>query len=145
YMQSYVPPLVKTGGIWLRLQPERAWQMFLTKSDEHAALVIDGRWSWFPPSLRPKVVDGVYDLPVLVTLDDDTGYALVQMVDPRECMALSPNTFAPAHDLSLIGHGVKAGDVVTVPIRIQYLKIESMKDVEALYTQFCRDLQIPLE
>ena len=145
YMQSRVPPLVKTGGLWLRLQPERAWQMFLCKTREHAALVTDGRWGWFPPSLQSKVVDGVYDLPILVTRDDDTGYALIQLADPRECMAVSPNTFAPAHDLSFMGHDVSAGDVVTVPVRIHYMKIDSMEPVEALYRQFCKDRGIPVE
>lgn len=143
YMHNPVPPLLKTDGIWLRLQPERGWQMFAAKSAEHAKMVEDGRWSWFPDSLRSKVIDTFYDLPVLVTRDDTTGYALIQMVDPRECMGLSPNTFAPAHDLSLIGHDVKEGDVVIVPVRLLYRQIESMDEVEALYEEFLSDRNIP--
>ncbi|HQO34918.1 MAG TPA: hypothetical protein PLG59_09665, partial [bacterium] len=84
-------------------------------------------------------------LPVLVTRDDETGYALIQMADPRECMGLSPNTFAPAHDLSLVGHDVKSGDEVSVPIRLYYRKIDSMTEVEDLYNQFRKDLGIPEE
>ena len=144
YMHSRVPPLVKTGGRWIRLQPERNQQMFLPRTPELGRMVLDGRWDWFTGSLRPHLTEGVYDLPVMVTRDEEEEYALIQMADPRECMALSPNNFAPAHDLSLVGHDVKAGETVTVPIRLLYQKIQNLEEVEKLYQDFCRDREIPL-
>lgn len=143
YMQSYVPPLIKRDGAWVRFQPERNQQMFLPKTEAHGEMVFDGRWSWFSSRLVPARIEGVYELPVMVTRDEDTGYALVQLIDPRECMALSINNFAPAHDVSLIGHDVKAGQTVTVPVRIHYRKIERLAEVEELYKRFCEDRGIP--
>ncbi len=145
YMHSRVPPLVKTGGRWIRLQPERNWQMFLPKTPQHGEFVLDGRWSWFPGGLKPHLVHSVYDLPVMVTRDENSKYALIQMTDPRECMALSPNNFAPAHDLSLIGHDVKKRETIIIPIRLCYQKIDRLEEVEQLYTQFCRDFSIQLK
>ncbi len=145
YMHSRVPPLAKMGGRWIRLQPERGWQMFLPKTPRHGEYVLDGRWGWFPSGLKPHLVHSVYDRPILVTRDENSQYALIQLVDPRECMALSPNNFAPAHDLSLVGHDVKKGETVTVPIRLHYQKIDDMVEVEKLYNQFRKDRAIPEE
>lgn len=144
YMHSRVPPLLKMNGEWIRLQPEGNWQMFLPKTKQHGELVMDGRWDWFPDWLEPHVVNEVYDIPVIVTRDEDNPFALIQMIDPSECMALSPNNFAPAHDFSLIGRDVKAGETVKIPVRLVYKELKSMNEIEELYRTFLADHEINL-
>lgn len=140
YMADWTPPLIKCGGEWMRPFPEKRFQMFVPKDDEVAAWPPDGRWGWFPESLKPKVSGLRYDIPVLVSRDDKSGWAMIQMVDPDGVRALSPNTFAPAHDLCLVGRDVRAGEKVSVPVRLLYRQVERMEQVEAWYGEFLTDL-----
>ena len=61
---------------------------------------------------------------------------LIQMAEQRNCLALSPNLFAPAHDFSLFGESVRAGDVKHARIRLIYRAPESLEEAEALYQEF---------
>jgi hypothetical protein len=140
YMADRTPPLIKAGGEWVRPMPETRYQMFIPRNDTFASWPLDGRWSWFPDTLHPIVSKLRYDIPVFVTRDDETQWALIQMVDPEGISALSPNTFAPAHDLCLVGRDVKAGEKVSVPVHLLYRQVERMEQVEEWYAEFLKSL-----
>lgn len=141
YMADWTPPLIKAGGTWVRPFPEKRYQMFVPRDDSVAGWPLDGRWGWFPESLNPIVSPLRYDIPVLVSRNDATQWALIQMVDPERISALSPNTFAPAHDLALVGRDVKKGETVSVPVRLLYRKVERLEQVEEWYEEFLNDLK----
>jgi hypothetical protein len=141
YMHRWTPPLIKCSGEWVRPFPEKRYQMFVPREDAVAGWPLDGRWGWFTGSLRPKVSSLRYDIPVMVSRDDATEWSLIQMVPPEMISALSPNTFAPAHDLCLVGRDVKAGETVSVPVRLLYRQVPRMEMVEEWYEEFLQDLK----
>ena len=136
------PPWIKMGGIWI--QPEVRLnvreQLFIAREKKFMNVVNDQRWDiLFARGYAYRVLREFYDIPVMVTLGNKTlaEPAIIQMIEPEQCFALSPNRFAPAHDFSIIGRDVRAGETISVKARLIYRKINSFQEIEQLYADFC--------
>lgn len=139
-----LPPFVKVGGKWVRLtiQHDPREQLFLPRDPAAAGVIHDGRWEvLLQRGYSYRLTEHVYDLPVMVAAFQE-GFkspVLIQMVDRRGCLALSPNVFAPAHDFSLGGIDVSPGQVISTHSRMVYCCVSGFAEVESLYKQFCTD------
>jgi hypothetical protein len=136
-----VPPLIRSGGRWGRphVNSVPKEQLFVARDEEAKRLPDDGRWrELFERGFAYAVDKGAYDIPVMVTTFGEglIDPVVIQMVNRRECPALSPNVFAPAHDFSLVGRDVRRGQEVSARARIVYRPIADLADVQALYEQF---------
>ena len=146
FIASYIarrePPYVHLKDGWWRPSIIGSQQMFILLDGHRRSLVTDGRWDWLLKRRHTvPVPSGVADLPIFVTRDDSTGWSLIQLIEPGGAFALSPNVFAPAHDLALVGRSVKSGEQVAVRVRLLYRQISDFAQVTDLYDEFLRSLK----
>jgi hypothetical protein len=105
-------------------------------------LVGDGRWrELLDAGYGVGVLPGFYEVACLVSGTQAGGAHLLLMALPAVCPQLSPNVFAPAHDLSLIGHDVAAGDELRVPVRLAWRDLTHPQEALAYYQQFLDEVR----
>lgn len=139
YFWGGVVPYVAAGGRCFRPEIERGQQLFFPRDEDARAQVGDGRWEFLERGSLYAGCDAqgsLYDAPVTIHWPDGAERAFVQMVDRRECAAVSVNTFAYAQDFSLIGRDVRQGETVEVRARVAYCRATSPDDIMALYRGF---------
>jgi len=131
-------PYVAAGGKCVRPTIKRGAQLFFPRDSDARRQVDDGRWGFLKAggTLFAEADPHDYDAPITIHRDDETGWAFVQMVDRRECAAVSANTFAWAQDFSLVGRDVAAGERIDVRARVVYRKLDAPEDALALYRAF---------
>ena len=143
YFHAGKPAFVHSTGAWSRLEVEDDVQLFCAGSDSGAEQVMDGRWNWLEEvGLRVELSNLRYESAVLADWNEESGWALVQMVDPELCPSISTNTFACAQDLSLVGRDVERGERVRVRARVIYVKIQDPTEIEEMYGKYLRELEI---
>lgn len=136
-----LPPLIKCNGDWTRpvIAPQSREQLFIPRDAIATSVVGDGRWdALLPRGFSYRLTPETYDLPIMMTTGPD-GFAapvLIQMVESAYCVALSPNRFAPAHDLSLLGIDVQPSTLIAVRARLVYRRLDQIDDAETLYSTF---------
>ena len=136
-------PHVAAGGSVFRPDIEPPSQLFFPRDDDAREQVGDGRWDFLTDVKlsADTYSDGMLnDAPITIHRPDGTDWAFVQMVDARECSAVSVNTFAYAQDFSLIGRDVSAGDIVDVRARVMYRELGAPDDAIELYRAWQADI-----
>lgn len=138
FVASYFPldtpsPWLRAGGKWLRASVQDEEQLFVARDDGAAWLVHDGRWRALELEGRTyRVAEERFDAALLVS-----GIAgrvcVLQMTRREDCSALSPNSFAPAHDLALIGRDVVAGEEVHLPLQLVCRRLDSFDEADAMH------------
>ena len=79
-----------------------------------------------------KMDDQFYDHPVLVSPIRDSGWSIVHAVQRDLCPSISANRRWHAHDFSLVGRDVAAGETVTCRAWMIYQKLDSLDDALCL-------------
>lgn len=136
------PPYIPLDNGWLRPQPRDREQVFVAGDVAGAARVLDGRWQELRAAgYTYRVEGGLYAKPLMVTNPAGDERTVIQMVRPSQCSQLSPNTFAPAHDLSLIGRDVRAGDTAEATVRLLCVHGSELERASEAYESFSREAE----
>jgi hypothetical protein len=138
YFTSYFDPRyvrrVRTNGEWVQPEISPTEQLLIPRDDRVAGRIADGRWAFLKD--RVRLSEGRFDLPVLVSRDEESGWTFVQMVEPGLCTHLAPNRFANGHNLIVGGWDVKPGEKRTVRIRMLIGRGITDADAEKAYERF---------
>lgn len=141
YFTSYFAPQyersVRVKGQWQRPQISDREQLLIPRDDAVAARYEDGRWGFLKG--RTRLSDDRFDLPVMLSRDDATGWCVVQMIEPGKLTHIAPNRFAVGHNFILGGWDVGKGDKRSVRIRLLVGKDLSTAAVEQAYEAFAAD------
>ncbi len=142
YFTSYFAPQyersIRVRKQWMRPEISKSEQLLIPRDDRIAARYTDGRWDFLKG--RTRLADYQFDLPVMVSRDDKTGWTLVQMVEPGACTHIAPNRFAVGHNLIIGGWDVTPGDKRSARLRLLVRNNLSNHEVEKAYeafTEYC--------
>jgi hypothetical protein len=127
-------PFLNIGQEWIQPHFQPKEQLFFTRDDEASVLMVDGRWDWLQDHGHFVNDDGrKYTLPVIVTWNEKTKFALIQMIELTRCAAISINTIAHGQAFSLIGEDVRAGERITARARLLYREVTNLDVVTEWY------------
>ncbi len=145
---------------WVTPEMEGTEQHFFPRDASARVMIDDGRWNWLAARKYPPVGhDETYAMPLMVSVfrgttppnasplrPEEVGakeghWAWIQMTRPEDCLALSPNVFAPAHDFSLLGADVRKGETRTVRARLLWKKLKNLDEIKPLYENFLGSLK----
>lgn len=132
YFHEPTPPLVHLDGGWVGPDLD---------DDEHRFWASDGAAgrrirSLYPEpymGLEPTVADAELTRPVMVTPVPDSEWSVVLAADPDGCASLSANRRFNAHDVSLVGRDVEAGETVSARV---WLWLTDADDPDATLRRF---------
>jgi glyoxylase-like metal-dependent hydrolase (beta-lactamase superfamily II) len=144
YFAGQQIPYVAAGGNVFRPEIAPPSQLFFPRDPDTREQVSDGRWQFLDDfKLNADTYrDGMlYDAPITIHSPKDADWSFIQMVDQRECSAVSVNTFAYAQDFSLIGRDVSAGERVNVPARVILRQISTPDEATALWRVWQDELE----
>lgn len=116
-------------------------QLLIPRDDNVAGRYTDGRWDFLKG--RTRLAEERFDLPVMISRDDATGWTVVQMIEPGMCTHIAPNRFAVGHNFIIGGWDVKAGDKRSARIRLWAGKDLSNEAVEKAYESFADECRKP--
>lgn len=128
---------IRVNGKWMRPEISDREQLLIPRDDQVAARYTDGRWDFLKG--RTRLADYRFDLPVMVSRDDATGWTVVQMIEPGQCTHIAPNRFAVGHNFIIGGWDVKAGDKRSARIRLIAGKNLTDADVEKAWETFAKE------
>lgn len=134
---------IRVAEEWVRPEISDREQLLVPRDDKIAARYDDGRWSFLKD--RTRLSDRRFDLPVMVSTDDRTGWTIVQMIEPGLCTHIAPNRFAVGHNFIIGGWDVKKGDTRTARIRMVIGHKLTDEQIEKLYQEFadeCRKADV---
>lgn len=138
YFTSYFAPQyersIRVNGKWVRPEISKSEQLLIPRDDQVAARYGDGRWDFLKG--RTRLADYRFDLPVMISRDDATGWTIVQMIEPDACTHIAPNRFAVGHNFIIGGWDVKAGDKRSARIRLVAGKGITEAEVEKAWQKF---------
>jgi hypothetical protein len=146
YFTSYFDPAyernIRVSQRWMRPEITKKEQLLIARDDKIASRYEDGRWEFLKG--RTRLATERFDLPVIVSRNDATGWTVVQMVEPGKCTHIAPNRFAVGHNFIIGGWDVKKGDAHSARIRLITGKDLGFDQVEQAYSTFadeCRKQQ----
>lgn len=146
YFTSYFAPQyersIRVGGEWVRPEISPHEQLLIPRDDRIAARYEDGRWNFLQG--RTRLADERFEIPVMVSTDDETGWMVVQMIEPGACTHIAPNRFAVGHNFIIGGWDVKKGDRRSARIRLVYgkgLTPDAIEEAYRRFADFCRQQQ----
>ncbi len=138
YFTSYFAPqyqrFVKVGGKWERAKIGPKEQLLIPRDDKIAGRYEDGRWAFLKG--RTRLAKSHFDLPIIISRDPKTDWALAQMVEPGACTHIAPNLFAAGHNFIIGGWDVKKGDKRRACIRLIMGYKLTNEQVEKAYETF---------
>ena len=138
YFTSYFAPRyersIRVNGKWLRPEISPKEQVLIPRDDKVAGRYKDGRWDFLKG--RTRLAQERFDLPVMISKDDETGWTVVQMVEPGACTHIAPNRFAVGHNFIIGGWDVDQGDKRSARVRMIFGKDLSEAAVEKAYEAF---------
>ncbi|GMU23846.1 MAG: hypothetical protein AMXMBFR13_39240 [Phycisphaerae bacterium] len=141
YFTSYFAPQyersIRVDGKWMRPEISKSEQLLVPRDEQIAARYGDGRWDFLKG--RTRLTDYTFDLPVMVSRDDATGWTIVQMIEPGLCTHIAPNRFAVGHNFIIGGWDVKSGDRRSARIRLIAGQKLTDADVEREFVQFAAE------
>ncbi len=70
---------------------------------------------------------------MIVTWNEETNFALIQMIELTRCPTISINTIAHGQAFSLIGEDVRAGERITARARLLYREVTNFDVVTEWY------------
>lgn len=140
YFHEKTPPFLHLGGQWVRVELDDSEHRSWMRSPEDAARLrrrIDGQWpeirSYVPNNDVSLPIDSeCYSRPVMVSTIADTGWSVVNVVEPEHCPSLSANRRFWAHDFSILGRPVAAGERVRCRAWLAYAKLDKLGDALAM-------------
>ena len=134
YFDEQHLPFLNIGQEWIQPHIQPKEQLFFTRDDEASVLMLDGRWDWLQDHGHCANDDGrKYTLPVIVTWNERTNFALIQMIELIRCPAVSVNTIAQGQAFSLIGENVRAGERITARARLLCREVTNLDIVTEWY------------
>lgn len=128
---------IRVDGKWLRPEIGTSEQLLIPRDDRVAARYADGRWDFLKG--RTRLADYRFDLPIIVSREDATGWAVVQMIEPGQCTHLAPNRFAVGHNFIIGGWDVKDGDKRSARIRLIVARGITDTEVEKAWQTFAAE------
>jgi hypothetical protein len=147
YFTSYFAPQyersVRVQGQWMRPEIGPKEQLLIPRDDKIADRYQDGRWEFLKG--RTRLAQEHFEIPVMISKDDATGWTIVQMIEPGACTHIAPNRFAVGHNFIIGGWDVVKGDKRSARIRLIAGKNLSEADVERAYHSFadtCRQAKL---
>lgn len=140
YFHDPDPPYLRVGGQWVQGQLADGEHRYWARDAVAAALADDGRMDVFLEASQHRyttpISEAFYDDPIMVTPIRDTGWSVVHLIERAHCMSLSANRMWHAHDFSLVGRDVTAGETVRCRARMVYTKLALLDEAQALYAAF---------
>ncbi len=125
---------MKVGQEWIQPHIQPKEQLLFTRDDGASVQMLDGRWDWLQGHGHFANDDGrKYTLPVIVTWNEETNFALIQMIELTRCPTISINTIAHGQAFSLIGEDVRAGERITARARLLYREVTNFDVVTEWY------------
>ena len=133
---------VQLEGEWIRPALREQQICFLARDAAAMRMVEDGRW-YFQIARGYHVIldERGYDFPVLVRLEEKSGWALVHMLMTDECPAISICSTPLQHGFSLVGREVKAEEEIVCHARLAYGQFRGLEGIIPLYHQFVREVR----
>lgn len=143
YFTSYFAPqyqrFVKIGGEWIRPKIGPKEQLLIPRDNKIAGRYADGRWDFLKG--RTRLADYRFDLPIIISRDPKTDWAVAQMVEPGACTHIAPNLFAVGHNFIIGGWDVKKGDKRHACVRLiagYKLSNEQVEKAYEVFAEQCR-------
>ncbi len=120
YFTSYFAPQyersIRVKGKWIRPEISSKEQVLIPRDDKIAGRYKDGRWDFLKD--RTRLTEERFDLPVMISRDDKTGWTVVQMIEPGACTHIAPNRFAVGHNFIIGGWDVDKDDKRSARVRL---------------------------
>lgn len=141
YFTSYFAPQyersIRVNGKWIRPEISKSEQLLIPRDKQVASRYTDGRWDFLKG--RTRLADYRFDLPVMISRDDATGWTVVQMIEPGKCTHIAPNRFAVGHNFIIGGWDAQKGDQRSARIRLIAGKGITEADVEKAWLEFAEE------
>jgi hypothetical protein len=142
YFDAAYERSIRANQRWLRPEISEKEQLLIPRDDKIAGRFGDGRWEFLKGRIR--MAEYRFDLPIIVSRNDATGWTVVQMVEPGKCTHIAPNRFARGHNFIIGGWDVAKGDRRSARVRLITGKDLGFDQVERAYATFadeCRQQQ----
>lgn len=147
YFTSYInrpyERAMRIGNEWIRPEISDSEQLLIARDDKIAARYDDGRWSFLGD--RTRLDKRRFDLPVMVSTDDATGWTIIQMIEPGLCTHIAPNRFAVGHNFIIGGWDVKKGDTRSARIRMIIAHKPTYEEIEKRWQTFADECRKPAQ
>jgi len=135
-------PHLHVGGDWLRPALREKEISFFARDAAAARMIEDGRWDFYiAQGYRVLLDERGYDYPLLVHMEEKSGWALVQMLLTEECPSISVCSSPAQLNFSLLGQQAKAGESVFCQARLAYGQFRGLEGILPLYHQFVREVR----
>jgi len=135
-------PHLHVGGDWLRPALGEKEISFFARDAAAAMLIEDGRWDFcLARGYRVLLDERGYDYPLLVHMEEKSGWALVQMLLTEECPSISVCSSPAQLNFSLLGRQARAGERVSCHARLAYGRFRGLEGILPLYHQFVREVR----
>jgi hypothetical protein len=143
YLTSCIRPpylrMVMIDREWKVPEINSREQLLIPANDAAAARAQDGRWAFLGD--RVHVSDERFTVPIIISRDDDSGWSIVQMVEPGKCSFIAPNRFAHGHNFVLGGWDAEPRQRKTVHVRMLLGRDFTDVRLEAAYQDFTFDCE----
>ncbi len=125
---------IRVDKAWMQPEISDREQLLIPRDDRIASRFEDGRWSFLGD--RTRLAEYRFDLPIMVSTSEETGWTVVQMIEPGTCTHIAPNRFAVGHNFIIGGWDVKKGEKRSARIRMIFGQKLSAKAIEKAYQAF---------
>lgn len=131
YFHEPTEPFLRVDGEWaqpsLGEKEHRTWPRDAESRQQLTASMatLDDAVGMPADQARP-IDERCYEHPIMVTPIRDTGWSIVNVVQRDVCPSISANRRWNAHDFSLVGRDVAAGETVVCNAWMVYAKLESL-------------------
>jgi|ETNmetMinimDraft_20_1059909.scaffolds.fasta_scaffold85248_1 hypothetical protein len=137
YFHQPTEPWLPLGGEWV--QPKlndlehRTWARDSQSAQMEAAkMELTHQSGEVPQDMERPIDEQLYDHPVMVTPIGESGWSIVHAVEKEFCPSLSANRRWRAHDFSIIGKDVNAGDTVSCRAWMAYARLDHPQEALTL-------------
>ena len=142
YFGAPAEPYVHIGGKWTQQTLSDREHRYWARSDRDAEVIHDGRLDAFlnenNGDYEVPVDELRYDYPIMITPIGDSGWSVIHVVEREACPSISANRTWMAHDFSLIGRDVSAGERVSCRAWMAYVQLATMDDAIVLHDELTK-------
>lgn len=135
YFHDQTPPFLRLDGQWVQPEVADSEHRFWVAEDGNQQAVRD-RYPSSPMGLDGIVSDARFEYPLMITPVPGSDATVVHVVEPEECVTLSINRTYNAHDFSLVGRDVTAGESVTCRAWMRYAALDDLDGAIDIYDRF---------
>lgn len=131
YFHEPTEPFLRLAGRWIQPslgeKEHRNWPRDIEARELiNATMKMLKEHPEVPADQARPVDDLCYEHPIMVSPIRDTGWSVAHIVERNACMSLSANRRWNAHDFSLVGRDVAAGDSIVCRAWMIYARLESL-------------------